>query len=153
VSDKEDIIEEGVRPHLDDGETVLATLQAAVRGHTGAVQPGLAGMIVGRKVKKNIDAGNAVGLVVKSPMGVVLTDRRLLTLDISTSKAMGKATGVNDVLSAIPLADVTAIEAKRMGLAGVVQITARGAEVKLEAPSVGKAKALAEAWAATRATA
>ena len=154
MSDNQDKIEEGVQAFLDDGETLLATIQGAPRGHTtAAATTGIASMIGGRQVKKQRQAAEAAGLVVRSPMGVALTDRRLLTLEISTTKAMGKATGVKDVLSAVPLADVTGVAAKRVGLAGVLVLSARGAEIKLETPNVGRAKAFAEAWTGTRATA
>jgi hypothetical protein len=83
---------------------------------------------------------------VSSPCGVVLTDRRLMTLEISTSKAMGKPTGVKEVMSSIPLDEVDSIEAKRFGLAGVLLITARGSQVKLET-KVAPARALADAFA------
>jgi hypothetical protein len=154
VADNEDSIEQGVRSYLEDGETLLATLQAAPRGHTGATATtGVAGMINSRKVRKNLQAGEAAGIVVRSPMGLALTNRRLLTLEISTTKAMGRATGVTAVLSAIPLADVTSVEAKRFGLAGILSLSARGSDVKLETPKVGQAKAFAEAWAGARAPA
>jgi hypothetical protein len=153
VSDDQDVIDAGVRPFLDDGERLLATLQGQPRGHTtAAATTGIASMIGGRKVKKQRDAAESAGLEVRSPMGLALTDRRLLTLEISTSKAMGRATGVKGVLSAIPIADVTGVAAKRMGLAGVLVLAARGAEFKIETPQVGRAKAFAEAWTGARAT-
>jgi hypothetical protein len=151
VSESQDRIEEGVRPFLEDGETLLATLQGQPRGHTtAAASTGIASMIGGRQVRKQREAAEAAGLVVKSPMGLALTDRRLLTLDISTSKGFGKATGVKEVLSAVPLADVSGVAAKRVGLAGVLVLSVRGAEFKIETPSVGRAKAFAEAWTGTR---
>jgi hypothetical protein len=154
VPDDQDKIGEGVQPHLDDGERLLATLQGQPRGHTtAAATTGIAKMIGGRQVRKQREAADAAGLVVKSPMGLALTDRRLLTLEISTTKGFGKATGVTDVLSAVPLADVTGVAAKRVGLAGVLVVAVRGAEFKIETPSVGRAKAFAEAWQGTRATA
>ena len=154
MSDDQDKLDEGVRPYLEDGETLLATLQGQPRGHTTvAATTGIASMIGGRQVRKQREAAESAGLVVKSPMGLAITDRRLLTLEISTSKGFGKATGVTDVLSAVPLSDATGVAAKRVGLAGVLVLSVRGGEFKIETPSVGRAKAFAEAWQATRATA
>jgi hypothetical protein len=145
VSDQ-DRIAEGVRPFLEEGESVMATLSASPRGHTTAVAAGGVGSLIGQgKVGRVHKAAGEAGIRVASPMGLVLTDRRLLTLAISTSMAMGKPTGVKEVMSAIPLADVESVVAKRFGLAGILVIAAHGAEVKLET-KVAPARAFADAF-------
>lgn len=148
MSDNQDKIAEGVQPFLEAGETVRAALNAQPRGQTTAVATGgIARMIGQAKTGRVHKAAGEAGIRVAAPMGVVLTDRRLLTLAITTSMAMGKVTGVKEVMSSIPLSEVESVDARRVGFAGVLVITARGSEVKLEAPKVGPAKALAEAFA------
>ena len=150
MSDNQDKIVEGVQPFLEAGETVRATLNAQPRGQTTAVAAGgVARMIGDVKTAKVHKAAGEAGIRVAAPMGVVLTDRRLLTVDITKSMAMGKATGVKEVMSSIPLGEVESIEAKRFGLAGVLVIRARGSEVKLEAGKVSAVKAFAGAFADT----
>jgi hypothetical protein len=149
VSDSQDKLAEGVQPFLEAGESVRATLNAQPRGQTtAAAGGGIARMIGQAKTGKVHKAAGEAGIRVAAPMGVVLTDRRLLTLDISRSLS-GKPTGVKEVMSSIPLDEVDSIEAKRFGLAGVLVIVARGSEVKLEAGKVGAVKAFAEAFAQT----
>lgn len=149
MSDNQDKIVEGVLPLLESGEVVRATLQAQPRGHTTAVAGGgVAGMIGQAKTGRVHKAGEEAGIRVASPMGLVLTDRRLLTLAISTSLAMGKPTGVKEIMSAIPISEVDSVQAKRFGLAGVLVISAHGSEVKLET-KVAPAKAFAEAFTST----
>jgi hypothetical protein len=90
----------------------------------------------------------AAGLRVESQMALVLTDRRLLTVKVGFTLG-GTINGVKDVLSAIGVGEVESIEAKRLGLGGVLIITARGAEpIKLEC-QVGRARQFAEAFART----
>jgi hypothetical protein len=59
---------------------------------------------------------------------------------------------LKEVMSSIPLDEVDSVEAKRMGLAGVLVIVARGSEVKLEAGKVSAVKAFAEAFSQARTT-
>jgi hypothetical protein len=150
VSDNQDKIVEGVQPFLEAGETVRAALNAQPRGQTTAVATGgIARMIGQAKTGRVHRAAGEAGIEVAAPMGVVLTDRRLLTLAITTSMARGKVTGVKEVMSSIPLSEVESIERKRVGFAGVLVRTARGSEVQREAPKVGPVKELAEAFAGT----
>ena len=46
--------------------------------------------------------------------------------------AMGAIKEIADVLSVVPLAEVDSLEVKRMGLTGVMEISARGGSFKLE---------------------
>ena len=150
MADSQDKIVDGVQSFLESGETVRAALQAQARGHTTSMAAGGVARMVGDLKAHNVHkAAGEAWIRVSSPMGLVLTDRRLLTLEIETSKAMGKATGVRDVMSAIPLSEVDSVQAKRFGLAGVLLISAHGSEVKLETTKVGLAKAFAEAFATT----
>lgn len=78
-------------------------------------------------------------------MAIAVTDQRLITLKVSISMG-GTITGVEEILSAIPLSEVDSIEAKRFGLGGILALTVRGGEpVKLEC-RVGRARELVDAF-------
>ena len=47
--------------------------------------------------------------------------------------AMGAIKEVTDILSVVPLAEVDSLQVKRMGLTGVMEISAGGGSFKLEA--------------------
>jgi hypothetical protein len=141
-----DRIKDAVQPFLDSGEEVLAALTAAPKGRTTAMAAGGIGSMIGQSQVGRVQAkADAVGIRVGSSMAVVLTQHRLLTLDIKIS-AMGHVTAVKDVMSAVPLAEVDSIEAKRLGLGATLTLTARGGDpIKLEC-KVGPARELADAF-------
>ena len=78
-----------------------------------------------------------------NPGAVAVTPTSLLTLSVGVSMG-GQIKEVKEVLSTVPLAEVDSLEVKRMGLAGVMEITAGGGSFKLE----GKAKDMKEFAAA-----
>jgi DNA helicase TIP49 (TBP-interacting protein) len=85
-------------------------------------------------------------------MAVVITQTQLRTLKIKVS-AMGAVTEIKEVLSAVPLNDIDSITVKRMGLGGILAITARGGNpIKLEC-RVGPARELADAFERAKANA
>jgi hypothetical protein len=143
---------DGAEPFLEAGERVLAGIVAQARGHTTAAAGGLgvASEIGHHKAGKQMAAAAEAGLVVKNPMGVVVTDRRLMTLSISTPWGFGMGGNVKELLSAIPIADVDDIEVKRLGVGKKITITVRGTEFKLEAGAGADAQGLAEALRQTR---
>lgn len=63
--------------------------------------------------------------------------------------AMGAIKEVSEVLSTVPLAEVDSLEVKRMGLTGVMEISAGGGSFKLEGKP-GDMKELAEVFARTK---
>jgi hypothetical protein len=88
-------------------------------------------------------------LVVERNSGLVLTPRRILTLQLAIS-LLGAVKEVKGLLSAVPLAEVSSLEAKRMGAAGVLEVTANGSTFKLESKA-GPAKDFAAAFDQARA--
>jgi hypothetical protein len=58
---------------------------------------------------------------------------------------MGAIKEVTDVLSVVPLAEVDSLQVKRMGLTGVMEISAGGGSFKLEGKP-GDMKELAEVF-------
>jgi hypothetical protein len=65
---------------------------------------------------------------------------------------MGSINEITEVLSVVPLADVDSVEAKRMGTAGVLEITAGGNAFKLEGKP-GDLKEFAEVFERAKAEA
>src|SRR5690349_6958016 len=112
---------------------------------------GAAGMIGAKWAGKNRGAADAAGIVLASTTAVVVTERRLLTLDTKIS-AMGAVTELKELLSALPLSEIDSVEAKRFGLGGVLAITAGGNTVKLEG-KVGDLKTIADGFASHAKTA
>lgn len=80
-------------------------------------------------------------------MALVLTENRLIVLEVSQPIALGKGGDVKRLVSAVPLGDVDAIEVKRLLVGKVVHVTVRGTQIKLEAGARANAKALADAFA------
>lgn len=146
---------DGAEPFLEPGERVLAGIVAAARGNTTASAGG--GVIVreigNRKAGKQTRAAADAGLVVQSPMGLVVTDRRLLTLRISMPWGFGLGGTVKELLSAVPLDDVERIEVKRLGVGKKLVLAVRGSEFTLEAGAGADAQGLADALERARLTA
>jgi hypothetical protein len=134
---------------LDDGEELVAAMTAAPRGRNTAAAAGGVGSMIGYKmVSGQVDRAKAAGLRIESNMALALTQRRLLTLKVGFSVG-GAITGVKEFLSAIALGDVESIEAKRVGLGGLLIITPRGGQaIKLEC-RVGRAREFVEAFKRT----
>lgn len=145
-------IADGAEAYLEPGERLLVALVAQARGATTARVGGnlIANELGARKAGRNADAAGEAGLVVRSPMGLVLTDRRLLTLAISTPWGLGLGGTVKELLSAVPVEDVESIEVKRLAAGRRITLTVRGTEFKLEAGAGADADGLAESLAQLR---
>jgi hypothetical protein len=137
-------IADGARPFLQEGEHVLAALVAAARGHTQAVA-GSMNLGAHQQGKAHAAAGEAE-LQIASPMGVALTQRRLLTLRIGTPIGLGLGGKVKELMSAVSIDDVDSIEVKRLALGFTIIVTVRGNAIKLEANAVSGAPDLAKAF-------
>jgi hypothetical protein len=138
-------ITEGAAGLLLPDEEVISALVVSPRGSSTAAAPGLAAGEIGRRwSNKNKDAARDVGLVVKRSSGLVLTNRRLVTLDLAISMT-GGITEVKDVLSEVPLDQVDEIKSKW----NVLTISAGGVQFKLECKPPA-AKELARVFAATK---
>jgi hypothetical protein len=145
MSKHEDSIVEGARGLLGPDEEIVSALVVSPRGSSTALAPGLAPGEIGRRwSNKNKAAAEEVGLVVKRSSGLVLTNRRLLTLDLAIS-AMGAVKEVKDMLSELPLGHVDEIKSKW----NVLTISAGEAQFKLECKPPA-AKAFAKAFGAAK---
>jgi hypothetical protein len=80
-----------------------------------------------------------------------ITPSSLVTMKVKVS-AMGAIKEITDVLSVVPLGEVDSLEVKRMGLTGVMEISAGGGTFKLEGKP-GDMKELAEVFARAKAAA
>ena len=129
----------GVEQFFEPGERGVAAITAQAKGvsqarGTAAGVGGVLGAAASTLAKpgKERDAAAAAGFEIASPMGLVLTDRRLITVRTGTSIGLGMGGGVKSVMSAVPLDEVESIETKRVGLGKRVELTVRGVVFNLE---------------------
>lgn len=147
-SKQEKKVKEEMGPFLEEGEEVRAVLIARPRGWTmskGDDPLGVSEALGGRKQQKAHSAAKEAGIRLASPGGLVLTNKRLLTVQTGEAFGMGIGGSVKDVLSAVPIADVDSMKVKRLLLGYVVTLTVRGSEFKLETNAAAGAKPMAEA--------
>lgn len=132
-------------------EQILAAVFAKPRGATTAAAGGLIARGIGAKWSgKQNEGAEAVGIALGNPGAVAVTPTSLVTMQVKVSFG-GQITDVTEVLSTIPLADVDSLEVKRMGMAGVMEITAGGGSFKLEGKA-GDMKEFAEAFERAKAS-
>jgi hypothetical protein len=140
VGKSETKIKEGAAQFLEQGEEVLAAFVARPRGWTqagasaggGAIAGAVGGAIGGKKQQANVEAAQAAGFELASPMALAITDRRLLSLKISAPIGLGIGGNVKELVSAAPLSEVDSIEAKRLAVGKTVTVTVRGTPFVLE---------------------
>jgi len=127
-------------------EPILGAAFGKPRGATtAAVGGGLVASEIGRRWAGRQHAGaEAAGITLGNPGAVAVTATSLITMAVKVS-AMGAIKDVTEVLSVVPLDAVDGLEVKRMGLAGILEITAGGSAFKLEGKA-GDLKALVEAF-------
>jgi hypothetical protein len=140
---------EGVQPYLNDGERVLASCIAQAKGFSRMMVSGLD--LGKREVGRSTAAAEAGEVKVANPMALVLTDRRLLTVRISSPIGFGIGGNVKELLSAISLDDVDSIQVKKIALRQNITITVRGVEIPLETNAKANAGGLADEFARTKA--
>jgi hypothetical protein len=153
VARSETKIRDGAAPFLEAGETVLAAFIARPRGWTqatGAPASGVdGGDLIGAfgesKQERNIDAAKAAGFPLANPVALAITQRRLLSFAISNPIGFGIAVKVKELVGAVPLRSVDAIEVKRLALGKVVNVTVDGVPFRLEAGAGANARGVAEA--------
>jgi hypothetical protein len=137
-------LKEEARSMLDPGEEILASIVAQPRGTSNSKVGGVAPQAIGGAwAKKSKEGAEAAGLQLTNPMALAVSDRRVLVFGIEKS-AMGKPTGVKEVVSAVPLGEVESIQVKRLLVGKTVAISANGAEAKLEVGAGQDAKGLAQ---------
>ena len=134
-------------------EQILAAAFAKPRGATTAAAGGgvIASEIGAQWAGRQRKGADAAGIELGNPGAIAVTPTTLLTLAVKVGFT-GQIKEVTEVLSAVPLAEVDSLEVKRMGLAGVMEIEARGGSFKLEGKAADM-KELAEVFARARASA
>ena len=154
-------IKEGAAPLLEQGEEVLAAVVARPRGWTqagasaggGAVAGMIGGAIGGKKQKANVEAAEAAGFELASPMALAVTQRRLLSLKIAAPIGLGMGGKVKELVSAVPVSEVDSIEVKRLAVGKTITVTVHGAPFVLEVGAGANANGVAEAFESAKATA
>lgn len=145
MSEKQDQnLHAGLAPALQPGEQVVTYLFASTRGYQQAIGGGIAGAVGGRRSGGALREAAEAGITLSSPMALVLTGSRLITVQV------GNAGKVKQVLDEFDLAEVGAMSVKRLGLGASVTLEIRGVDVRLES-RVGASRAFAEQLAATKA--
>ena len=154
-------IKEGAAQFLESGEEVLAGFVARPRGWTqgsasaggGAIAGAIGGALGGKKQQENVAAAQDAGFELASPMALAVTDRRLLSLKISSPIGLGIGGDVKELVSAAPLADVDSIESKRLAVGKTVTVTVRGVPFTLEAGAGANVDGVIEGFEKARPTA
>ena len=142
-SKQEKKVKDEMGPFLEEGEEVRAVLIARPRGWTQSTAGSLE--LGGRQQQKAHGGAEEAGIQLASPGAIVLTQKRLLTVQTGEALGMGKGGSVKEVLSAVPITDVDSIKVKRLLLGYVVTLKVQGSEFKLEANAAAGAKPMAEA--------
>jgi hypothetical protein len=151
VSKHQEQIIAAARGKLD--EEILGAAWGKPRGSvTAAVGGGvITGEIGARWAGKQRAGAEAAGIQLGNPGAVAITASSLVTMKVKVS-AMGAIKEVTEVLSVVALGDVDSLTVKRMGLTGVLQITAGEGSFKLEGKP-GDMKELVEVFERAKATA
>jgi len=151
VASQQDKLHSGVAAYLDPGEEVRAAIVASAKGyHAQMASHGLTGT---RSRGETMRAAKDAGLVVASPMGFVVTSRRVLTLKLGMIIGLGMGGAVKGLLSAVPLTDVDGMETSRLGLNKLLDVTVHGVTIRLEATVSTKVDELIAAFIAAKAAA
>ena len=149
-SKQEKKVKEEMERFLEEGEDVRAVLIARPRGWTqttaGGRTLGVGQAIGGHAQQKARGGAQEAGIQLGSPGALVLTQKRLLTVQTGEALGLGAGGSVKEILSAVPVSDVESIKVKRLLLGYVVTLTVRGSEFKLEANAAAGAKPMAEAF-------
>ena len=154
-------IKEGAAALLEPGEEVLAAIVARPRGWTqarasaggGAAAGAIGGALGGRKQRASVDAAQQAGFGLASPMALAVTGKRLLSLKVTAPIGLGIGMKVQELVSAVPLADVDSIEVKRLAAGKTITVTVRGVPFVLEAGAGANANGVAEALERAKAAA
>jgi hypothetical protein len=154
-------IKEGAAALLEPGEEVLAAIVARPRGWTqarasaggGAAAGAIGGALGGRKQRASVDAAQQAGFELASPMALAVTGKRLLSLKVTAPIGLGIGMKVQELVSAVPLADVDSIEVKRLAAGKTITVTVRGVPFVLEAGAGANANGVAEALERAKAAA
>jgi hypothetical protein len=135
-------------------EEILGAAFAKPRGANVAAAGGglIPGEIGARWAGKHRKGAESAGIALGNPGAVAVTPTSLVTMEVTMSFGGGQVKDVTGVLSTVPLADVDSVEVKRMGLTGVMEITAGESSFKLEG-KVNDMREFADAFQRAKATA
>jgi hypothetical protein len=86
-------------------------------------------------------------------MALAVTGKRLLSLKVTAPIGLGIGMKVQELVSAVPLADVDSIEVKRLAAGKTITVTVRGVPFVLEAGAGANANGVAEALERAKAAA
>jgi outer membrane receptor protein involved in Fe transport len=115
-----------------DGAIVAAAFAKPRGAQIAASGGGAIAAGIGRHIAGKQAAGaGAVGIRLGNPGAVAVTADNLVTMQVKVS-LMGAIKEVTEVLSTVPLAEIESFDVKRVGMAGVAEITADGGSFKLE---------------------
>jgi len=138
-------MKKSIEPYMDSGEELLNVMIVQGKGMTkalatgGAIGAAAVGALRDRKGKAEPAAG-PIELAAK--MGLAITSRRLLVF-----KAGGAMTlSAKEMLSAVALGDVDAIEVGKGVLTKPVTLTVRGESFQVEAPKAANTKEFVAAY-------
>jgi hypothetical protein len=99
------------------------------------------------------EAATNSGFPLASPMALVLTNRRLLSFEISSPIGLGMGGDVKQLIGAAGLEEVDSIDSKRLLAGKIVKLRVRGGdEIKLEVNAAADVKGLIAACEGSRAT-
>jgi hypothetical protein len=134
-------------------EPILGAAWGKPRGATTAAAGGglIASEIGARWAGKHRKGAEAAGIEIGNPGAVAITATSLITMKVKVG-AMGGIKEITEVLSVVPLGDIDSLQVKRMGMTGVMEISAGGGSFKLEGKP-GDMKELAEVFEQAKAAA
>jgi hypothetical protein len=141
-------MKKSIEPYLEAGEEPLGVLIVQGKGMTKAMLAGgvVGSSIVGSRKDKNSAASEA-GVQLASKMGLAVTSRRLLIF-----KAGGAMTlKAQELITAIPIADIDSIEVGKGMMSKPITITVRGEQHVVEAPKAAKTSDLTDAFSRAKA--
>ena len=141
-------IAEGAKQFLEPGESVKAAFITQPRGTTQAIA-GVHALGASQAGGHSAAAAQA-GFAITKPMALAVTERRLLSLKISSALGMGIGGEVKELAGAVPLAQVDNIELKKAGMAKIITVSVNGTEFKLEANVKADVDSLISAYNAAK---
>jgi hypothetical protein len=126
-------------------EQILGATFGKPRGSNTAVAGGLVGGAIGGGwAARQRKGAEAAGIQLGNPGAVAVTPVNLVTMTVGVSMG-GQIKDIKEILSVVPLTNVESVQVKRMGLAGVMEISAGGHSFKLEG-KVGDMREFAAAF-------
>ena len=146
---QENKLRQGIEELLDEGEELLGACIVAPRGFTkqtvAAAVPAAPNAMGSREQQRAGAAAGDAELRLAAPMGLAVTSRRLLTLEIGQPIGFGIGGKVRGILSSVPVAEVNSIAVKQIALRKNIVLTVRGSAIELEANAAAGTKELVEA--------